>query len=567
MRPTLAGIALLAAGLAATPAAAQPQLPAGAAPEIRAVLTDSQRVLDRLKLVVGLTNAEEQKQYATLKDFVDVFLIGVDPAKPVRFDVQTDEAATRYRMFVPVEPGKFTDFWKLNLVPLGIPVHSYPKVPGLFQLGGQPTDAFTGFMRYDPKDRNGYAVIAEKIEDLPADARPPLETVKNLLGLGYDVAAELTNTPGNEAARLAHFQSQKTKTLGQLQRDAAESASDFEARRYMAELQFDQTGRVYAEAQKLFLGSKLDPKTSVASGAMTIDALPGTSLAAAIDAFGKTPSRFAGMPRDEQASSSGRINYPLDKFQRDQFLELMKRVRAAELEDMAAAKDATAEQKTAGAAFINALFDRLDEGLAAVPIDGFVEITRGDKAAGGKLTMVGGLLSPDGKKWDDVIELLPKTRRASNLKMNTGEHAGVSLHELTLTKEEHPGWYEIFGGGTLLAGTSKDAIWYAAGPNADAALKKAIDEAAQPGQPTDAVIAFRGELAPWTRILDAQLGTELLRDIWSKARDSFSEGVGVVTVNMTRTATGLESLLAIDRGVLRVIGKELTKFSKENLAE
>ena len=573
LRPTLMRFTLLVAGLAAGPAAAQPaaqpaappqgQLPPGVAPEIRAVLTDSQRVLDRLKLIVGLTNKQEQAQYATLKDFVEVFLIGVDAGKPVRFDVLTDEADTRYRMFVPVEPGKFRDFWKLNLDPLGIPVRTFPKAPGLYKLGGQPANAFTGLMRYAPKEREGYAVIAEKIEDLPANMPAPLDPVADLLGLGHDLAGELTNQPGNEQQRQAHFASQKGRILGQLQRDAAETAPDFEVRRYAAEVQFDQSSRIYAEAAKLVLGFGVSPQNVAATGAMTIEALPDTALAAAIDACGKTPSRFAGVPRGENVSTSGRINFPLDQTQRDQFLELSKRVRAAELEETAAAKDINPEQKEAGAAFINGLFDRVDEGLASVPIDGFVEIT----GQGKNLTMVGGLRSANGKKWDGVIELLPKTRRASTLKMNVGEQGGVALHELTLTKEEHPGFYDIFGGGRLLAGTSEDAIWYAAGPDAEAALKRAIEQAAQPGEPSDQAIAFRGELAPWTRILDAQLGTARLRNLWAKARESFKPGEGVVTLNLTKTAAGLEGLFVADRGVLRVIGKELTRFSKENLAE
>ncbi len=561
--------ALAASTIAVMPATAQEgsaagsSLPAKAVPEIRGVLVDSQTVLDRLETVIQLTTPEEQKQHDALKDFVDVFLFGVDVAKPVRMDLMTGGPVTTYRLDVPVD--NFQDFWQLNLEPLGIPVQRYAKPAFLYRLGGNPNAAFTGFMMYDPQARDGYATIVEDHKQLPdPNGPPPTQQVQNLLESGFDAGMQLLNASGDaESIRLRHehFAAERAKDLDQLKRDVDESVSDFKLRRHAMEVQFAESERLYAESRNLIAG--LTASDTSGSLKLHVEPLPETSLAESVAILGQQPSRFAGVPRGENSVTSGRIHFPLDEVRKQNLLSLLKMYRENRLEDVDTSDEGTPEQKVADKEFTNGVFDRVEEGVNSGVLDGFVEMTKDDQEI---YSMVGAVQSADGTKWTPVIEILPRTSRQTELTMNIGEHAGVALHEVLISKEAHADFHVLFGNGRLLLATGPDAIWYAAGPNADEFLKQAIDQASEEGQADQKVISFRGELLPWIRILDQKLGTSGRDKYRDMAMEAFQQNEGNMTLELERNGDAVDGSLVFDRGVLRFIGKALADFSAENLA-
>ncbi|MGC1273017.1 MAG: hypothetical protein WBC44_04875 [Planctomycetaceae bacterium] len=570
--PSIVLGAFLVSAVAVQPVAAQEaaRTPAGslsaeATPDIRGVLVNSQAVLDRLATVIGLTTPNEQQQHAALKDFVDVFLFGVDVNKPVRMDIMTGGPESTYRLHVPVD--NFKDFWQLNLEPLGIPVQRYPKPAYLYKLGGDANAAFSGFMLYDPKARGGYATIVEDSKQLPAPKGPvPTEGVQNLLDSGFDAALQLQNStadPESIEQRHAHFAKERAKNLDQLKRDVDESVSDFNLRKFATQTQFAESERLYAESRNLVAGLTVASEKSSGSVKLHIEPLPKTSLAESVAILGQQPSRFSGIPRGENAATTGRIHFPLDNFRKQNLLSLLEKMRANELEEVDATEAGNADEKAADKAFINGVFDRVAEGLNQGVIDGFVEMTKGQD---GIYSMVGAVKSADGTQWAPVLEILPNTSRHTNLKMNVAEHGGVKLHEIMIAKESHADFHALFGSGRLLLATGPDAIWYAAGPNADESLKQAIDQSAQPGQAEPQVVSFRGELLPWIRILDQRLGTSGRDKYRDMAIQAFQKNEGRLMINVERKGDAVDGEIAFDRGVLRFIGKALANFSAENLA-
>ena len=542
------------------------QLAEGDAPEIRGVLVNSDAVLDRLQMVLGLTTPEEQKQHDTLKDFIEVFLIGVDRTKPVRLDVLTGGEETTSRLDVPIDqrPGEFANVWKLNLVPLGIPVREFVLQPGLYKLGGSPADAFTGFMIYDAKERGGYATIVEDAKFLPGKNAPaPPQGVQALLGAGFDAAVHLTNKPGGVDARHEHFAKEREKVLDKLKKDVDESASDFELRKFAAGVQFDQSQRIYAEAKDLLVGLKVSPQPAQATASVRLEPLPGTQLAGAVELLGTKASRFAGIPRGEGDATSGRVNFPFDEFRKKNFLALSQKIRETELEEIETEEDRTPEQKQATREFLTGLFDLLDEGIEAGILDGFLEMAKGDD---GKYNVVGGLKSPDATKWVPVLSLIPKLNGGAGFKQEVGEHAGFAIHEIAFNKEEHPDFLELFGSERLLIATGPDALWYAAGPKADELLRQSIDQAASEGEPSPEVVSFRGELLPGLRILHRRLGSVGHEKIRNLAIQAFQEGGGRITAEVVRKGAAIDGELVLGTDLLRFIGKALADFSKENLA-
>ena len=66
-----------------------------------------------------LTDPIEQKQWKVLKDYLDVFLIGVDANLPTRVDVIFDQKANRMVWSIPVS--NFPKFRKDNLAAILTP--------------------------------------------------------------------------------------------------------------------------------------------------------------------------------------------------------------------------------------------------------------------------------------------------------------------------------------------------------------------------------------------------------------------------------------------------------------
>ena len=547
---------LLAAGVSASAA----DLPAEMTPELRGVLREPQIATDRLKLAFDLTTPKEQEQFPVLKDFIDVFLYGVDPKLPVRADLLTSGQTTQYRLLVPVN--NFQDFWKLNLVPLGIPVREYTDAPGFYRLGGGNNDAFTGYMRYAADQRHGYAAIAEDFKVIPADMPDPLPGAQELLAGNPDVALVLKNKPGGVAERHKHSAAQKAEALGKLARDTAETAADFNLRKEFASFQFDEMELYYSEAEDLKIAASVDPTNTTATTTLKFKPLPETSLARNMMKVGTVPSRFTGVPRGPVGTTSGRILLPLDKFHQDHLTSLID--RAAEQQTVAIAANATKspEQKAATTQIMRLSFDLIQEQIAAGLFDGFFEMSY---PTSGPATMVGAVKAVDGTKWAAVLEQIPKAYPDASAKLNASEYKGVSLHEVVLSKADHASFFQNFGDGRVLVGTAPDSMWYAAGADAEAALKKAIDDAAAPGQPSMEAVSFRGEIRWWLQLLDERLGAAGQAAYRDLAIEAFGAQEGRVQMSVVRNGDVIDGSTSIDRGVVRFVGKALAKFSSENL--
>lgn len=565
-RVNAATIVMMAFALA-TPAIAQ-EATGGAdpsAPTIRGVLRNSNLVIERLETIMGLTNAEDQKQTDTLKEYVEIFLFGVDRAKPVRMDIFTVDATSTYRLDVPVAQGKFQEFWETNLVPLGIPVQQYAKRPELFRLGGSRNDAFTGYMLFQANQRGSYATIAEHATLLPAQSRDSREVeLKNLLDLSYDAAMQLQNKPEGIEQRHQRFAADKEKVLAELKRRAEETEADFELRKFAAGLQYDETQRIYAETKNLVIGGALTADPATSKLAFNLEALPETPLAQSIELLGQAPSRFSGVAAPEDATSTGRVLFPLDDFRKEHFLAMSKRFRENELLHADTIPDATAEQKEATKTFLNALFDRFDAGVEAGVIDAFMDMTKNEE---GIYTVVGGVVSPNANEWIAALELAPQLKNAPAFKASVSTVGDVAIHEITFQDDKNPEFAGLFGNRRLVIGTGGDTVWYAAGPNADAQLKAAIEASANVGQPSPTVMSFQGELLPAFRILDSRQGERGNPTLRSKAIDSFKDGDGQLRTEIVRDGNVLNGTLEVDKGVIRLVGAMLAKISRENLAE
>ena len=127
---------------------------------------------------------------------------------------------------------------------------------------------------------------------------------------------------------------------------------------------------------------------------------------------------------------------------------------------------------------MNKFLDMLDAGVDNGIIDGFIDC---HAVSAGKNVMVSAMRVANGKAADEIIKMLPTIKSEWSVEADKYQHVDVSIHELTIPAARLESFQRIFAGETkVLVGTSKNAVWTAAGVDALNSLKTAIDQAAKP---------------------------------------------------------------------------------------
>jgi hypothetical protein len=178
--------------------------------------------------------------------------------------------------------------------------------------------------------------------------------------------------------------------------------------------------------------------------------------------------------------------------------------------------------------------------------------------------------TPEGTKIVDILNLLPKAGLGGTVKMNVAEEGGVKIHSITFPKDKHPTWNNFVGADSMYVGSSKDAVWAAAGEGALDALKAAIKKTGQPA-------AAGAEKAPWGELIvrlkpwveqfiaaapQSKRGDDSYRKM---AQAAFHADDDQLLVRMTHNENGVRGEITIQSGILRFAGKAAADFSKNNL--
>src|SRR4051794_35665577 len=67
-----------------------------ASPSVTAMQTGANNLYEDLNYVFSLCNEEDKKQWPILQEYIDVFLKGIDRARPIRVDLVMGGERTRY---------------------------------------------------------------------------------------------------------------------------------------------------------------------------------------------------------------------------------------------------------------------------------------------------------------------------------------------------------------------------------------------------------------------------------------------------------------------------------------
>ncbi len=560
---------LLVISMPQTARAQQPQKKV--MPRITIVHPGVKSLRNDLKAMFGLTSKKERKQWKNVNDFLEQFLKGVDEDKPIRIDFLAEKSNLPMLLSVPVNDiGDFRDGIEI----LGVLTDPERKDKSLYES----EDAFEGFMRY----LKGYASFATKKNDVAAILLGDRSlAIKDLVRRNYNIGVEIVNTEMGAAdrnLRRKKFADSRANLMAAIKKQPSESKAAFALRRLAAEHQMDEAERFLADIDRLTAGFNLKPKAAGATLSMDLKPIEGSELAGTIADFGKTISIFSNVKREPNAILSLRVNHPLDDMRKENFAEFWDKTLPDSVERIDKSELSSGE-KASAKELAKHILGMLKLGSDAGIIDAFVEVT---KEPNGKHTMISGLKVPPGCDLMKMLELVPKANTKQKLEKNVARYGDTDIHKLIMSTKYKAEFNDFFANdGVIWVGISDNGLWTAVGSaGAENKLKAAIEEVGKEstGEMGAPAIDLMAHLRPWIDLknkVEARLPVpkekkkksrrQEMRDLGRRALDSMTDKDDVITFKLKRLEDRIEGVTEYGTGVIRLLGKLLAKFSKENL--
>lgn len=443
--------------------------------KVAAALASADRLIEDAKyLVVDL--AKEQKAWDdAVYPNIEVWLFGVNQTLPVGVDVIFDaDVGRRMQSYIPIANRRA--FLMNNLNAIDITTRPVPGKKNLYELGGVKE----GYLRFtEEKPEPKYASMSLLQVELPADMADPQPKLNSLLEGGLDASARWSATSEQADKREKGFAKLKQNLLEAIKKRPEESAAAYELRRLTVEQQSDRITKFLINSAELKLDWICDPETKRFEGTSRLIGLPESDVAQGIAKIGTEKSLFAKVKPTESAVLTSRILLPLSEKNRADQAKFYQTWLAAWKEGIDDRKETSAEEKQARKDMADRVVKVLTDGLALGWIDSCGEMVASD---GGLFTGVMGIRVKDSKDVISVLEVLPQVQAGWKVEMNVGTEVGVSLHKLDLKEKLPKSLKEYFGeSGLMMVGTGEGVMWVAAGPNAESAIKSAINTAAAEG--------------------------------------------------------------------------------------
>ena len=545
---------LLAAAVAAPAAFAQGPAP----PTILVDVPGGARLLEDFNALLDLAGSPGASQKRGLNDILEGLLVGVDRDAPVRVEPLTDASPTRYRVIVPVSDR--ADFEQQNLQVSGIRVNRVSGQSALRRLGGVKNAAFDGYMKYYPAGGKDYAVIVERTADLPDALAPPGQLLRG----SDDAIFYLVNaagSPDDVAARWARVEEARAEAENALRPLEGETKEEFALRKTAAGGQVRELGRYYAEARQVFVRGNLPPSAAGAITGAIFQPLPGTESADAVARAAAEPSRFAGVPFDEDAAFCGRTRFPLTPRQVTGLKEVTAKMRAWADSKVAADADAPPARGESW----RLLFDLFEQSVATGEVDAYARVDE----VGEERRIVGGFaLAPDADAVP-AVRAFVNARGGRALEAGIGEVGGVTLHRVSFDAGRAGKVAELLGGSEMLVGTAPGVFWYAAGPDARASLEAAIVAAQAPGEADPQFFRFTARPAPALDLLRTISLSPKGEDLFGPYRPIADEVLaacdGRIKAVLAKREDGtVRATASMPRCLLELMGRVIAEYSRRN---
>jgi len=532
-------------------------------PKIKVVLSNGNDLVSDLRYLVDLTDEKSRDQWSVLKDYIDIFLMGINLEEPISFDVKVDpESANGTARYVPSFPVLNFDDFRTNLDSFG--VESSRRTRSLYKL--KMANKPFGWLRF--AKNFGYAVISEDRGEVPLNIGDPKKTAAPLVADGNHLGALMTNATEGLDERRKSFASVRKELLAAIKRGEKETKPEFELRKVLTEQQIDEAERIFVEAERLSVKWTLEKEKGFGNVDIVISALPDTDLARTIQEFSQKKSQFANLQGQTDSILSGRINHPLDAMRQKHFIDIYTQLQARSNERIDASDTLSDAEKNAFREATGVLYEMLISGAKAGLLDAFIDVWPNGESGN---QMLAGIVSVDGNKAIDILKKIPDIGLGYNSELDLEKHEDISIHKVTLPKERRKLLIEFLGGHDVLyIGTGDKQVWAAGGENALTNLKTAITSSKK--EPADTgigpIIDLRVNLKQWIELTDdvrEKNKQEGRADLRKRALEAFAAGDGIMTMRFDRAEKEIRGKMNLQPGILRFVGSMITKFSKEQL--
>ena len=548
-------VRLLALAACVLPFAASAQAQ-DASPKITIVSAGADALTQDMSFMLGLTSEKEQEQLEIVLDYLSVFQLGIDTEKPIRFDLIVRDTAVAQRPSFPIaDLGDFLE----NLDGFGITYKR--KGSSRYELG----DAFEGHMIV--QKRTGFVAIAEDRQDLPTSLNST-DGLLELLEPGFDVVADMTNEDEGIDERRKAFEAVRSELMAAVKPLENEKKEDFDARKVLTEQQINELERFFVEAKHLNAGWTTDQENKNGSAALTLNAIPETDLAKSFELLGKDPSYFSGVARSEDPVLGLSINHPLDQFRRDQTVAAMAVLKERALAHIDTAEKLDDDQKAATKTINEQFFDMVTAGVKEGMFDIFADLQKGED---GKYKLIGGFRSPASANMVEILKALPGAKVASKVETDIEKVGDASIHKVHVLEDDKIFTEEFGEDRVVLVATTPEAVWYAAGEGALDSLKAALET-----EPTEEGVEkffhIKMRLGPFVELRERVAAEEESDDdedgkFRAMATEAFKAGDDRFEASLSRKDADITGVMSVETGIMRMVGKLIADFSKENLEE
>ncbi|MCB9952482.1 MAG: hypothetical protein H6824_16025 [Planctomycetaceae bacterium] len=479
---------------------------------IVAGISGADDVLRDLKYIVVDLAKKDDAWEDVVEPNITIFLIGVDEARPVRFDALLDDSA-EFRTVPMIPISNLKDFLNDNLNPIGIIPKRSRRDKDLYELTGSVME---GWLRHLP-DGGAYAVISKELSDVPKDMEHPSESHKELVEKGYLLFAHLKNEPETAEGRAKAFGTFSSNLTDAIQKRPDETKEAFELRKVWSKQQMDQLRQWFVECGEFEAGLKVDMEGKQSVADLLFSALPGTDLSKGIEKLASEPSYFAPVQQPENAVASLRLHFSLNPAMSERYKEIYTLTKPVAEQIIQRDKEASDEVKAARVEFSNLLLKIMTESVDVGVVDLFADLA----PSGDHHNLLLGVRCSGQDSITEALKVFPKTEKDVEFTADVAEVEGVKIHQLKLTKNVGASLKEFYGetAGTIYFGVGPEAFWVASGDNSLEHLKATITKVrtAEKGESDNVLASVHVQALPLVKLLDGMAteegGLDLLEEM------------------------------------------------------
>jgi len=478
----------------------------------------------------------------TAKFFAGALTAGIDKERPIGMYVVPQGGEFHGIAFIPLEPNGLQTILKVHKEQLGEPKDAGN---GILEIGNTKT-VFV-------KEQGGWAFVAEGKEYLTGLPQDPMALLGNL-PKKFNVAGKLMvqNIP-DELRRMAidemklgmeRFLDSPAARQGNVDRDQA---------RLLTKAYLDKIEKLINESDELSLGIGVDETAKRALLEIGFSAKDATSLAKTMALQADAKTNFAGFALPEASVTFSMVSKasPEDIQQVGPTLKAARDQWAKQIDD---SPDIPGDKREAIKAALSQVVDILQKSIETGTLDGGGALVLLPKS----VSFVGGGSVASGADVEKLLKTIADLGKDipnfPQLKLNSGSLGDMKLSRLTAPiPEAQNDARELLGDNLeIIVAIGPKSVIVAGGKEADALLKKVVDQSAQERNKTVSPLELKISLLPILKFYKSVDDNPIVNQLLGTLERSGNDRVMLTNEAAPRSST---TRLEIQEGVIKAIGE------------